>query len=82
MKIWITRDKGCAHGENRVYLWKITKAPKAVKEDGTLMYQDKDAIEHNNVACVLVEEFELIFGFKPTLGSCKRFFIPVIRETS
>lgn len=78
MKYWITRDKGSSYGENRVYLWKTTDAPSKVIDDECVTYQDSDAIKNEKVVEMFVDEFEMVFGVKPKVGSCRRYSIPKI----
>lgn len=82
MKFWITRDKDGGYGENRVYIWKTAKSPQKLLDDGTVTFQDPDAIIHEKVMSMLVEEFILLYDFKPKAGSCKRYDIPKLKEFS
>jgi len=78
MKFWITRDKGS--GEHRIYIWKSNIKPFRKNEEGVITYDLPGAIEAGKTADMIVEEFEMIFGFVPKTGSCGRYSFPKIKE--
>jgi len=78
MKFWITRDKGS--GEHRIWIWKSNIKPYRKNEEEVITYHLDGAIEAKKVADMIVEEFEMIFGFVPKTGSCGRYSFSKIKK--
>ena len=80
MKFWISRDKDGGYGENRVYFWKVNKSPQKNILDNTITFQDTDTLKENRIIAILIEEFDLLYGFSPKPGTCERYNIPRINK--
>jgi len=78
MKFWVTRDK--YSGEHRVWIWKSNIKPTKTEEEGVITYTIPGAIEARKTADMVIEEFEMLFGFLPETGSCGKYSFPKLRK--
>ena len=78
MKFWVTRDK--YSGEHRVWIWKSNIKPTKTEEEGVITYTIPGAIEARKTVDMVIEEFEMLFGVTPKIGSCERYNFTIAKK--